>query len=134
MAVLLIGTLDTKGVEIQFVRDLLHAAGIATVVVDAGVLQPPAFAPEVSREQVFTNVARAMAGMVQQPSRPAPAAEERPLLAATMFGVTTPCVEAARKLVEEKGFEVLVFHATGTGGMTLEAFLGDGLISGVLDL
>src|SRR5438132_7055811 len=54
MAVLLIGTLDTKGVEIQFVRDLLHAAGIATVVVDAGVLQPPAFAAEVSREQVFT--------------------------------------------------------------------------------
>src|SRR5260370_6023005 len=51
-----------------------------------------------------------------------------------MFGVTTPCVEAARKVVEEKGYEVLVFHATGTGGQTMESFITDGLISGVLDL
>lgn len=51
-----------------------------------------------------------------------------------MFGVTTPCVEASRKLLEDRGFEVLVFHATGTGGMTLEAFLRDGLIQGVLDI
>jgi uncharacterized protein (UPF0261 family) len=51
-----------------------------------------------------------------------------------MFGVTTPCVEAARKMVEGKGYEVLVFHATGTGGMTMESFITDGLIRGVLDL
>src|SRR5207249_10852592 len=57
-----------------------------------------------------------------------------PLLAATMFGVTTPCVEQARKRAEAKGFEVLVFHATGTGGMTMESFITDGLITGVLDI
>jgi uncharacterized protein (UPF0261 family) len=51
-----------------------------------------------------------------------------------MFGVTTPCVEAARNLVEVAGYEVLVFHATGVGGMTMESFIGDGLIRGVLDL
>jgi uncharacterized protein (UPF0261 family) len=51
-----------------------------------------------------------------------------------MFGVTTPCVEAARAAVERAGYEVLVFHATGTGGMTLESFVADGLVAGVLDL
>ncbi len=51
-----------------------------------------------------------------------------------MFGVTTPCVEAARKLVEDGGYEVLVFHATGTGGMTMESFINDGIIHGVLDI
>jgi len=51
-----------------------------------------------------------------------------------MFGVTTPCVEAARRIVEQNGYEVLVFHATGTGGMTMESFITDGMIAGVLDL
>ena len=51
-----------------------------------------------------------------------------------MFGVTTPCVEAARKQVEAAGYEVLVFHATGTGGRTMEAMIADGLIAGVLDI
>jgi uncharacterized protein (UPF0261 family) len=51
-----------------------------------------------------------------------------------MFGVTTPCVEAARKVLEAAGYEVLVFHATGTGGRTLEALAADGLLAGVLDI
>ena len=51
-----------------------------------------------------------------------------------MFGVTTPCVEAAGKVLEQAGYEVLVFHATGTGGMTMESFIRDGLIQGVLDI
>src|SRR5687768_15586856 len=53
MAVVLIGTLDTKGTEFQFVRDLLQQAGVATLVIDAGVLQPPAFTPDVPREEVY---------------------------------------------------------------------------------
>jgi uncharacterized protein (UPF0261 family) len=61
-------------------------------------------------------------------------AAEKPLVTATMFGVTTPCVEAARRAVEANGYEVLVFHATGTGGQTMESFILDGLIRGVLDL
>src|SRR5262249_34880462 len=60
--------------------------------------------------------------------------DQRPLVTATMFGVTTPCVEAARKLLEEAGYEVLVFHATGTGGRTMESFVADGLVAGVLDI
>jgi uncharacterized protein (UPF0261 family) len=82
---------------------------------------------------VLTNAANAMIGMVRK-AAVAPPAETKPLVAATMFGVTTPCVEAARKHVEAAGYEVLVFHATGTGGMTMESFVGDGLIAGVLDL
>src|SRR6187455_242986 len=54
MAVVLVGTLDTKGIEIGYVREKLRAAGLKTLVVDAGVLGPPAFAPDVSREAVFS--------------------------------------------------------------------------------
>src|SRR5690242_2566116 len=53
MSVLLIGTLDTKGVEFQFVRDWLNAAGVTTLVLDAGVLQPPRFPPDIPREEVY---------------------------------------------------------------------------------
>jgi uncharacterized protein (UPF0261 family) len=247
MPVILIGTLDTKGLELAFVRDLLQAGGLATTVIDAGVLGPPQFVPDISREQVFaaagtsleeivrendrgkaiaaaadgvTHVARnligpppgvdgilalggsagttigtaamrvlpfgvpkvmvstlasgqvkqfvgvrdicmmhsvvdisglnrvsrtvlanaagAMIGMMRMrsevKSQGSSIAEEKSLIAATMFGVTTPCVEAARRVVEQSGFEVLVFHATGTGGMTMESFIRDGLIRGVLDL
>jgi uncharacterized protein (UPF0261 family) len=243
MPVILVGTLDTKGPEFQFVRDLLHQAGIATLVIDAGVLQPPAFTPDIGRDEVYraagttfeavvqaadrgraidaaargaarlvsdlhaqgkvdgalglggsagttigtaamralpfgvpklmvstlasgqvrpyvgvrdilmmysvvdisglnrisrtvlSNAAAAMIGMVRRPlSREPPATADKPLVTATMFGVTTPCVEAARQRVEQAGYEVLVFHATGTGGLTMESFVHDGLIRGVLDL
>lgn len=242
MAILLIGTLDTKGVEFQFVRDCLVRAGQACLVLDAGVLRPPTFVPDIAAEQVYaaagaslaelrrtgdrgraidaavrgvvkvvtdlhtrgqvdgvlglggsagttiataamralpfgvpklmvstlasgqvrpyvgvrdvimlpsvvdisglnrisrrvlTNAAHAMLGMVSRPALPSPAEPDKPLLTATMFGVTTPCVEAARHRAEEAGYEVLVFHATGTGGMTMESFIYDGLITGVLDL
>jgi uncharacterized protein (UPF0261 family) len=240
MAVVIVGTLDTKGVEVGFVRDRLREAGVDTLVIDAGVLGPPAFPADVPREQVFAaagssaegvrrggdrgravtlaaqgvarlveqlhaagrvrgvfgmggsagttigaaamrglpygvpkllvstlasgqvqpyvgvrdvcmmhsvtdlsglnrftrqilgNAAAAMAGMVS--AKPQTAAADRPLVTATMFGVTTSCVEAARKQVEANGFEVLVFHATGTGGRTMEAMIADGLIAGVLDI
>ena len=59
---------------------------------------------------------------------------EKPLVAATMFGVTTPCVNFAKKYLEDRGYEVLVFHATGTGGKTMESLIENGFISGVLDL
>ncbi|MGW3344462.1 Tm-1-like ATP-binding domain-containing protein [Nonomuraea rubra] len=59
---------------------------------------------------------------------------DRPLVAATMFGVTTPAVNAARGRLEELGYEVLVFHATGSGGRAMEALVRDGYFAGVLDL
>jgi uncharacterized protein (UPF0261 family) len=51
-----------------------------------------------------------------------------------MFGVTTPCVTAARERLEELGYEVLVFHATGTGGQSMEALIRDGFITAALDI
>jgi len=60
--------------------------------------------------------------------------EGRPIVAATMFGVTTPCVTEARRILEEAGYEVLVFHATGTGGRAMEGLIEDGYIAGVLDI
>ena len=247
MSIILVGTLDTKGVEFQFVRDLLRRQGLDTLVIDAGVTRPPHFPPDVPREKVFAaagttldavlktndrgkavelaaqgvaklvveahaqgkvegilglggsagttigtaamralpfgvpklmvstlasgqvksfvgvrdiammysvfdisginrisrtvlaNAANAIVGMVKGRSAltPGPSPEgrgEKPLITATMFGVTTPCVEAARKQIEDAAYEVLVFHATGTGGMTMESFIRDGIIEGVLDI
>ncbi len=245
MAVLLFATLDTKGPETRYVRDLMRDAGVDVVVVDAGVMGPPGFAPDVSREVLFAaagttadavraagdrgravtlaadgaaklaakwfgegtvggvfglggsagttiataamralpvgvpklvvstlgsgnvgpfvgtrdvtviysvvdvaglnrvsravlaNAAAARAGMVRAGLGTRGAgngSESRPVVAATMFGVTTPCVEAARAILEAAGCEVLVFHATGTGGRTMEGLIRDGLIAGVLDV
>src|SRR5205823_8652847 len=59
---------------------------------------------------------------------------DRPLIAATMFGVTTPCVQHARKILEDAGYEVLIFHATGNGGQAMESLIDEGLFAGVLDI
>jgi uncharacterized protein (UPF0261 family) len=82
---------------------------------------------------ILDEAARAMAGMVCFPLAPATAGD-KPLVAATMFGVTTPCVDRARRKLEEAGYEVLVFHATGNGGQAMESLVAEGLISGVLDI
>lgn len=82
---------------------------------------------------VLARAAQAMAGMATG-RLPASEAEERPLVAATMFGVTTPCVERARAVLEAAGYEVLVFHATGSGGRTMESLIDSGLVAGVLDV
>jgi uncharacterized protein (UPF0261 family) len=246
MHVVLIGTLDTKGAEIAFVRDLLEQARVSALVIDAGVQGPPVIEADISRREVFkaagidladvqragdrgraieaaskgvaslitslydeaqvagvlgmggsagttiataamralpfgvpkvmvstlasgqvrqyvglrdvmmihsvvdisglnritrtvlTNAANAMIGMVRErrssSGSSALSTEKKQLITATMFGVTTPCVEAARKIMETEEYEVLVFHATGTGGQTMESFIADGMISGVLDL
>jgi uncharacterized protein (UPF0261 family) len=242
MPVVLIGTLDTKGAEVQFVRDVLHQSNLRTLVIDASVLQLPHFSADVPREKVFeaagttlaavqaagdrgqaiaaaaagvtklvldlhrqgkvegvfglggsagttigtaamralpfgipkvmvstlasgqvrpyvgvrdivmvnsvvdvsglnfvsrtvlTHAALALAGMVRGKHALQTTPDLRPLITATMFGVTTPCVETARKVMERRGYEVLVFHATGTGGQTMESFIADRMIAGVLDL
>ncbi len=82
---------------------------------------------------VFTRAAQAMAGMAKGEAPRADAAD-RPLIAATMFGVTTPCVDRARAVLEAEGFEVLVFHATGAGGRAMESLVRDGVFEGVLDV
>lgn len=242
MSVLLIGTLDTKGLEFAYVRDRLRAAQLDVLVADAGVMGPPAFEADISRDVLFAaagttagavkaagdrgnaitlaaagaaklaadlhregrlsgvlglggsagttigtaamravpvgvpklmvstlasgqvqpyvgtrdvmmmysvvdlaglnrvsravldNATAAMIGMVSFSREAKPSAPDKPIVAATMFGVTTPCVEAARAILEAAGYEVLVFHATGTGGRTMEGLIRDGLVAGVLDI
>ena len=81
--------------------------------------------------RILANAAGAVCGMVEQT---VPAAEDRPLIAATMFGVTTPCVDRVRHTLAEAGYEVLVFHATGSGGRAMEALIESGFIKAVADI
>lgn len=85
---------------------------------------------------ILDNAAAAVAGMASAHAarRAEPVTGDRPLIAASMFGLTTPAVEAARARLEELGYEVLVFHATGVGGRTMESLVEDGHVVGVLDL
>ena len=237
--ILLIGTLDSKGEEYEYVRDLIHARGHATVVVDAGVVGEPTFTPDISAEQVaaagggsladlrgrrdrgraleimgrgaralavalvadgkvdgvlamggsgatsigstamralpfglpkvivstmasgnvapyvdvkditmmfavvdvaglnrisrrvFANAVGAVCGMAEQPIVEA---DSKPVIAATMFGVTTACVDRLRSRLEANGFETLVFHAVGSGGRSMESLIADGLVAGVADV
>jgi uncharacterized protein (UPF0261 family) len=85
----------------------------------------------VSR-RILSNASAAICGMVT--SEPASVPNEKPAIAATMFGVTTPCVTTARRILEERGYEVLVFHATGVGGRAMEQLIEDGAFRAVLDL
>ena len=80
---------------------------------------------------ILARAAGAICGMVEADVT---AADEKPLVVASMFGNTTRCIEAAIPLLEEAGYEVLVFHATGTGGRALEALVASGLVAGVLDI
>lgn len=82
--------------------------------------------------KIFANAAFAIAGMVK--FEDTHVIEKKPLVAATMFGVTTPCLTAAQEYLEAKGYEVLIFHATGTGGQSMEALVDGGFIEGVLDI
>jgi uncharacterized protein (UPF0261 family) len=101
-------------------RDVTMMASVADV---AGVNTVSA--------RVLANAAAAMAGMVKAP--PVELAEERPLVGLTMFGVTTPCVTAAREDLERRGYEPIVFHATGVGGQAMEGLMESGFLRGVLD-
>ncbi|MYE91347.1 UPF0261 family protein [Candidatus Poribacteria bacterium] len=235
----IVGTLDTKGMEFQFIKEQIEASGTSTCVVNTGIIGEPHFEPDVSASevaeaggtslqalqdggdrgvavaamaegaakiiaqlqsdgkidgvislggsagttigttamravpvgvpkimvstlasgdtspyvdtkdvsmmysvvdiaginslsrQILANAAGAIVGMV---NAAVPAAEDKPLIGATMFGVTTPCVTKARELLEDAGYEVLVFHATGAGGRAMEDLVKGGFIVGVLDV
>lgn len=81
--------------------------------------------------QIFTRAAGAICGMVEAA---APAAQDKPIIVASMFGNTTECVQKARAMLEAAGYEVLTFHCTGTGGRTMESLIESGLVAGVLDV
>jgi uncharacterized protein (UPF0261 family) len=83
--------------------------------------------------RILANAAGAVVGMARVEPQWQSGADRRPLVGATMFGVTTPCVTRARERLEELGYEVLVFHATGTGGQSFEALAAGGFLAGALD-
>jgi uncharacterized protein (UPF0261 family) len=80
---------------------------------------------------ILSRAAGAICGMVEADVA---AGDDKPLVVASMFGNTTKCIEAAIPLLEQAGYEVLVFHATGTGGRAMEALIASGLVAGVLDV
>lgn len=82
--------------------------------------------------QIFTRAAGAISGMVE--SEIEQPAEEKPIITVSMFGNTTKCVDMCREALTKQGYEVLVFHATGTGGKTMESLVDDGLVEAVLDI
>ncbi len=82
--------------------------------------------------RIIANAAGALAGMLGADVQDE--TTDRPLIAASMFGNTTQCVDRARALLDAQGYEVLVFHATGTGGKTMESLIADGYFAGVLDI
>ena len=81
---------------------------------------------------IISRAAGAICGMVS--NEPPFLEDERRVIAASMFGNTTDCVNTCVKLLEARGFEVLVFHATGSGGRTMESLISDGLVDAVLDI
>lgn len=83
-------------------------------------------------QAIFTNAAGAITGMVKM-EKPESAAQKL-MVAASMFGNTTKCVDRARGVMESAGYEVLVFHATGTGGKTMEGLISDGYFEALLDI
>lgn len=101
--------------DITFIPSIVDVAGINSI-----------------SRNIYANAAGAIAGMVQTE---APAGGgEKPLITASMFGNTTTAVDHARSLLEKEGYEVLVFHATGAGGKTMESLVADGYIKGSLDI
>lgn len=87
---------------------------------------------------VFRNAVFAIVGMLhfKENAKQDQDTEEhtKPLIAASMFGLTTPCITQAKSYLEERGYEVLVFHATGIGGKTMESLIEEGFFDGVLDI
>lgn len=80
---------------------------------------------------ILSRAAGAVCGMVLAE---VPAGEDKPVVVASMFGNTTPAVQEAQRILEAAGYEVVVFHATGTGGRAMEALIESGLVAGVLDI
>lgn len=87
-------------------------------------------------KRVLAQATAAVCGMVEaaQPAHEQGSDSDKPLVVASMFGNTTACVDLAKKILENAGYEVLVFHATGVGGRTMEAVIESGVVAGVLDL
>lgn len=106
-----------------------HYVGVKDIVMMPSIVDVAGL-NRISRE-ILTRAAGAICGMVEAE---VVEAADKPLVVASMFGNTTECVQHARKVLEAAGYEVLVFHATGVGGRTMESLIEAGMVAGVLDL
>lgn len=109
-----------------------HYVGVKDVVMMPSVVDVAGL-NRVSK-RLFRQAAGAVVGMVQASPADGQSSEGQAIIAASMFGNTTQCVEIAKEAVEKAGYEVLVFHATGTGGRTMESLIESGMVHGVLDI
>lgn len=117
----------------------MASGNVAQYVGTSDIVMMPSIVDVAGLNQVsktiYKNAVLAIAGMLELKDKlPEDTEEQKPLVAATMFGVTTPCIDKAKEYLEQNGYEVLVFHATGTGGKTMEALVNAGYFKGVLDL
>lgn len=134
-----IGTAAMRALPIGFPKlmvSTLASGNIAQYVGTKDIVMMPSIVDvaglnRISR-QILSRAAGAICGMVEM--TPPVATADKPLIVASMFGNTTDCVQAAKKILEGEGYEVLVFHATGTGGRTMESLIESGLVAGVLDI
>jgi uncharacterized protein (UPF0261 family) len=103
---------------------------------DVAMLHPVVDLAGLNRmsRQVLANAAAAIAGMARGYEPGGDPEQAVPQIGMTMFGITTPCVELARRLLEAKGFEALVFSANGVGGSSMERLMVEGLITGAIDV
>ncbi|HEV7405804.1 MAG TPA: Tm-1-like ATP-binding domain-containing protein [Chthoniobacteraceae bacterium] len=106
-----------------------HYVGVKDIVMMPSIVDVAGL-NRISRE-ILTRAAGAICGMVEAE---VVEAADKPLVVASMFGNTTECVQHARQVLEAAGYEVLVFHATGVGGRTMESLIEAGMVVGVLDL
>ena len=106
-----------------------HYVGMRDIVMIPSIVDVSGL-NSVSRT-IFTRAAGAISGMVDSK---VDISDARPIIVASMFGNTTDLVSMAREQLEAAGYEVLVFHATGTGGRTMEALVESGMVAGVLDV
>jgi uncharacterized protein (UPF0261 family) len=84
-------------------------------------------------EQVLSNAAHALGGMIAHQRRDDQRASTKPAVGLTMFGLTTTCVQAVTAALRDD-FDCLVFHATGTGGQSMEKLVDSNLLTGVIDV
>jgi len=137
-----IGTAAMRALPIGFPKVMvstLASGNVAPYVGTVDIVMVPAIVDvaglnRISRA-IFSQAAGAICGMVRAAVAGRGEVDEgRPLIVASMFGNTTDCVDEARGVLEEAGYEVLVFHATGQGGRAMESLIGSGLVAGVLDI
>jgi uncharacterized protein (UPF0261 family) len=133
-----IGTAAMRALPVGFPKVMvstLAAGNVAPYVGTKDIVMFPSIVDVSGMNRIsrvlLARAAGAICGMVETP---VPEAEDKPLIAASMFGNTTACVNAAKEIMEAKGYEVLVFHSTGTGGKIMESLVEAGMFSGVLDI